>query len=93
MNEMILTNHHVEIKKTASELNISHGSMFIIIHNQFGYQKMCAHFAPCLLTNNYKKQIFVYVLSFLKHSHSMVNSFEENHNKRWKLDAPLHFKD
>ena len=75
VNEMILTNHHIKFTETASELNISYGSVFVIIHDQLGYRKMCAHWVPRLLTDNPKINFLCLPFPFSNGIPGMVHNF------------------
>lgn len=66
VNEIILANCHVKIKEIASELNIAYSSASVLIHDQLGYRKVCAHWVPRVLSDMHKNQHFEAALSFLQ---------------------------
>lgn len=82
VNKMIVSNHCIKIKETASELNITYSSACMAIHYQLGYYKLCTQWMP---HNNHKYQHFAAIWSFFSVIPWMVHSFYRDSS--WKMRA------
>ena len=52
---MVLLDRRVTIDEVAHVLQISHGSAYVMMHNKFGFHKVCARWVPKQLTEALKQ--------------------------------------
>ena len=71
--EMVLANRRVAIDGVACSLQISHGSAYQIIHDKFGFHKVCARWVPRELTAEHKRKR----VEICQHLHRYNNEGEE----------------
>ena len=45
----------VTIDETAAEFNMSHGSVYSIVHDDLGYRKVCSRWVPRKLSDDHKR--------------------------------------
>ncbi|XP_075217801.1 histone-lysine N-methyltransferase SETMAR-like [Lycorma delicatula] len=75
VKQMILGNRRITVDDTASELNISHGSAFSIIHDFLNFRKVCARWIPHQLTRIHKQNRLKISQKLLKRYEDEEDSF------------------
>jgi transposase len=65
----------VTIDETAIEFNVSHGSVYNIVHNDLGYRKVCSRWVPRQLSDDHKRARQTICQEHLDHSTREVEAF------------------
>jgi histone-lysine N-methyltransferase SETMAR len=78
VEELILENRRVTIRDLSAALELSIGTVHYIVHEELGFRKVCARWAPKCLSEEHKNRRFEIVLSHLQRFKEDESEFLES---------------